>query len=392
MSGLLCLASAAVDVGNCLSILGEILDMCRLAKAGAMIRTAGIAYTTGTMAYLTGESMANTITLYIDNDYQITDEVAESAGLTVMSGLGTVMGYRALDGSIRQMQSLEAMGTYCFAAGTLVLTEDGFRNIEDIEPGDKVYSTDEETGESGYKEVLQVFVKETEVVTHVFYEVEQEDGETRTEEIETTLNHLFWCEGEWKAAGTLKAGDLLTLADGSRVEVTDITYEDRHTTVYNMEVADYHTYYVGEDGVWVHNTDRCTTLGTENISFADMMSSEEAARYEAYWKQGAGSYQNVNGKEMIVGRGGNINTRQRLQVSPGTRSIFDVKYGSNGEMYYRETIFDEYGRRIGNNDFTNHGMPNVLGHTNPHFHLNSPLLPDMHGDPLPGLHPNTPQF
>ena len=262
MSGLLCLASAAVDVGNCLSILGEILDMCRLAKAGAMIRTAGIAYTTGTMAYLTGESMANTITLYIDNDYQITDEVAESAGLTVMSGLGTVMGYRALDGSIRQMQSLEAMGTYCFAAGTLVLTEDGFRNIEDIEPGDKVYSTDEETGESGYKEVLQVFVKETEVVTHVFYEVEQEDGEIRTEEIETTLNHLFWCEGEWKAAGTLKAGDLLTLADGSQVKVTEITYEDRHTTVYNMEVADYHTYYVGEDGVWVHNTDRCLTTGS----------------------------------------------------------------------------------------------------------------------------------
>ncbi len=303
MSGLLCLASAAVDVGNCLSILGEILDMCRLAKAGAMIRTAGIAYTTGTMAYLTGESMANTITLYIDNDYQITDEVAESAGLTVMSGLGTVMGYRALDGSIRQMQSLEAMGTYCFAAGTLVLTEDGFRNIEDIEPGDKVYSTDEETGESGYKEVLQVFVKETEVVTHVFYETNDSDGEdAEIREIETTLNHLFWCEGEWKAAGTLKAGDLLTLADGSQVEVTEITYEDRHTTVYNMEVADYHTYYVGEDGVWVHNTGAClsgNSLGddldrTEEF-YTDIFDKQAEINpdYEAYLNELTGTRRGI---------------------------------------------------------------------------------------------------
>ena len=155
---------------------------------------------------------------------------------------------------INEATALSASGLACFVAGTKVLTDKGFKNIEDIEEGDYVYSTSDETGESGYKEVLQVFQKETEVVTHVFYEVEQEDGETRTEEIETTLNHLFWCEGEWKAAGTLKPGDKLTLADGSQVEVTEITYEDRHTTVYNMEVEDYHTYHVGEDGVWVHNT------------------------------------------------------------------------------------------------------------------------------------------
>ena len=79
---------------------------------------------------------------------------------------------------------------------------------------------------------------------------------SRTKKVGITLNHLFWCGGEWKADGTLKAVDLLTLADGSQVKVTEITYEDRHTTVYNMEVADYHTYYVGEDGVWVHNTGR----------------------------------------------------------------------------------------------------------------------------------------
>ncbi len=35
----------------------------------------------------------------------------------------------------------------------------------------------------------------------------------------------------------------------------------------------------------------------------------------------------------------------------------DVKLGSDGKMYYRETIFDEYGRKIGHNDYTDHGKP-----------------------------------
>ena len=129
-------------------------------------------------------------------------------------------------------------------------------------------------------------------------------------------------------------------------------------------------------------------------SFRDMMSPEEAARYDNYWKQGAGSYKNIieDGKtrEIIISSGDNINTRQRLQTSPGTRSIIDVKYGKNGELYYRETIFDQFGRRIGNNDFTDHGTPQVSSHTNPHYHPNSPLDPQAHGGGIPGLHPDTP--
>ena len=126
----------------------------------------------------------------------------------------------------------------------------------------------------------------------------------------------------------------------------------------------------------------------DNTGFRDLMSTEEAARYDAYWKQGAGSYTNVNGKEVLIVKGGGINTRQRLQVPPGTRSIIDVKYGKSGEIYYRQTIFDQYGRKIGTNDFTNHNMPNV--YTNPHYHPNSPLDLSAHGNGIPGLHPDTP--
>ena len=127
-------------------------------------------------------------------------------------------------------------------------------------------------------------------------------------------------------------------------------------------------------------------------SFKDIMSPEEAQRYDDYWKQGAGSYKNIveNGdkKEIIINKGNILNTRQRLQTRSGIRSIVDIKYGENGQMYYRETIFDSFGRRIGNNNFTDYGTPHI--HSNPHYHSNSPLDPQAHGSGVPGLHPSTP--
>ncbi|MCY9556143.1 hypothetical protein [Paenibacillus apiarius] len=135
--------------------------------------------------------------------------------------------------------------------------------------------------------------------------------------------------------------------------------------------------------------------GKSKKTFVDMMESAEAARYEAYWKQGAGSIQKVkeNGKFVYkVMEGKQINTRQRLYTVPGERSIMDVKINEKtGETYMRETIFDKYGRRIGNNDFTDHGRPDIPTHTNPHYHANPATDPAQHGKGIPGLHPETPR-
>src|ERR1051325_5193530 len=82
-------------------------------------------------------------------------------------------------------------------------------------------------------------------------------------------------------------------------------------------------------------------------------------------------------------------TRQRTQAPPGTKSITDQKISSEtGQLYPRETIYDEYGRKVGNNDFTDHGRANV--HTTPHHHVNPPSNPYEHSRPIPGPHPQTP--
>lgn len=46
---------------------------------------------------------------------------------------------------------------HCFIEGTLVATKTGLVPIEDIQAGDYVWATDEETGETALKEVVQTF-------------------------------------------------------------------------------------------------------------------------------------------------------------------------------------------------------------------------------------------
>ena len=139
-------------------------------------------------------------------------------------------------------------GNVCFVAGTLVLTDDGQIPIEDIEAGDYVYATDPETGESGYKRVAQTFKRETDELVHVTY-----SGGTIT----TTPTHPFYvAQKGWTAAIELRAGDMLVTVNGEYVIVEKVQHELLETpvSVYNFEVEDYHTYYVGGTSVLVHNS------------------------------------------------------------------------------------------------------------------------------------------
>ena len=61
----------------------------------------------------------------------------------------------------------------------------------------------------------------------------------------------------WIEAVDLRAGDNLVLVNGEHVIVEKIQHEilESPINVYNFQVEDYHTYYVGK-GILVHNT--CT--------------------------------------------------------------------------------------------------------------------------------------
>ena len=59
----------------------------------------------------------------------------------------------------------------------------------------------------------------------------------------------------WTTARALKAGDVLVLSNGRHVVVEWVDHEitESPVLVYNFEVEDFHTYFVGESGILVHN-------------------------------------------------------------------------------------------------------------------------------------------
>ncbi|MCY9587477.1 polymorphic toxin-type HINT domain-containing protein, partial [Paenibacillus alvei] len=150
----------------------------------------------------------------------------------------------------------------CFTAGTKVLTDRGEKAIEDIEVGDKVLSKDENTGEAGYKEVTATFNHET--GTDEIYKIHVGD-----QVIESTYNHPFWVDGQgWTFVKDLKVGNLLVQSDGNKLKIKSIELEHESATVYNMTVDEFHTYFVSDLGIWVHNSNCFSGSGADLANLA----------------------------------------------------------------------------------------------------------------------------
>ena len=143
----------------------------------------------------------------------------------------------------------------CFAAGTKLLVRRhgeyiSWMAIEEIVPGDEVWSKpeDDPLAPGAWKLVEEVFVTvapilEVQVGGHI---------------IATTKEHPLYIMGkEWLAAGLIEAGGETLGKDGERTAVEAVRETRRVETVYNLRVAEYHTYFVGSDewgfSVWAHN-------------------------------------------------------------------------------------------------------------------------------------------
>ncbi|MFC4075636.1 polymorphic toxin-type HINT domain-containing protein [Salinithrix halophila] len=144
------------------------------------------------------------------------------------------------------LKLLKALLGMCFVAGTKVITDDGEKPIEEIKVGDKVLSKDEKTGKKSYKKVTRLYRRHV----NTLYEVH-----AGGEKIQTTAEHPFWVQGKgWVKAKDLQKGDRLQAADGRQVRVDRVVQrKTKPIKVYNFEVEDYHTYFVSDAQVWVHN-------------------------------------------------------------------------------------------------------------------------------------------
>ncbi|EQA38775.1 intein C-terminal splicing domain protein [Leptospira inadai serovar Lyme str. 10] len=212
-------------------------------------------------------------------------------GRTAQDVVGSFLGSTGL-GASDSNGFIDKDGNYrqrtCFTAETLIRTTDGLKRIDQIQVGDFVLSINENTGKVSYKRVTQLFVHDVGLIHKVTYE----NGST----LNTTWNHPFylrstgWTEvkdirlnersvtiasirNSEKAKVNSNSGVLLgaSLASLNKqtsnqeystswkneyrgtLGITKVEEVYTNTKVYNFEVEDNHTYFVGKDGVLVHN-------------------------------------------------------------------------------------------------------------------------------------------
>ena len=223
------LVSALPGAGDALGVFAKTGKSCKLVTAFHKTGSAG-------NLMIGSYELGKTADKYISGDASFTWEEIKG-DLFKVAMTGTSMWGSAKD-----------FGTsYCFVAGTLVITEDGQKPIEEIEVGDKVLSEDETTGEVAVKTVTETYVNETDELIHIGV-----NGET----ISATPTHPFYVDKlGWTLARSLRAGDILVLSNGELVTVEWVQHEilESPIKVYNFEVQDFHTYFVGQSSVLVHN-------------------------------------------------------------------------------------------------------------------------------------------
>ncbi len=136
-----------------------------------------------------------------------------------------------------------------FAEDTLISTNDGLVEIQNVQIGDLVLTYNEKTGEEEYKPVIHMIttdqVKET-------LSIELSDGNI----IKVTLEHLIYVDGHWIAAEKIQVGQTL-YSLGKNSKVVNVSVSKTKVKVYNLTVQDNHNYFVGKDRVLAHNISAC---------------------------------------------------------------------------------------------------------------------------------------
>lgn len=235
-------------------------------------------------------------------------------------------------------------GAQCFVAGTLVLTESGPRAIETIPVGARVWSRDQDGDREDWKTVVQTYARTSRSLVELTVANDAGDEEI----FRLTPNHLVDTRPRgWVEVGTLDP-ERDTLVDDSdaALRVRAIAAVAEEVPVFNLEVEDFHTYFVGDARVWVHNG-----LG-DKLKFKGKGRSQVGTRVPITIPPGASPLfpEGATGQGLVISEDGHGNSE--FEASIGGQRISGT-IGPNGAV----TVASEPGKRPYRPGSTINGMP-----------------------------------
>ncbi len=186
------------------------------------------------------------------------------------------------------------------------------------------------------------------------------ENPTKPEEIVCTPEHPFYIlnttpdtrlinfegrnnnehNGQWVASKDLKPGMHVLLASGNYGTISSLEVEELETpeTTYNFEVEDYHTYYVGAEGVLVHNDcpyayleEALQRQGLDKIPEGGFKETWIRDGYKFEVRAHAGDPQFTNAQQIFRV------SRQAVPI-PGAQGTGIQYLATNGVWYHQSTL------------------------------------------------------
>jgi hypothetical protein len=274
------------------------------------------------------------------------------SGFTIAGGIDGYMSSGTMDGAVQGAVIGNMIGgvtagftVACFTAGTplVVDLEGNSRPIEDIQEGDWVLARNEfdPQGPLELKRVEEKFVRTAAVMELVV------NGQT----IKTTAEHPFYVPAQERfvPAGELQVGDLLVSSLGTLIPIESITSLNEITTVYNLRVADYHTYFVGGAlwgwDVWVHNAYRISSGLTPQVPSWGTITSNFNSVVRPR-TQGVLSFFDKGKAKFVSGLTSGFENAD--STVPGIRAMFNTTDVENWHHVEMQAIFIMRDKRIRN--------------------------------------------
>ena len=191
------------------------------------------------------------------------ETVEDAVQPEVMPQTGPVLLQSAFHSQVRS----QFLSHSCFARGTIVRTTAGPRPIQDITLGDLVLSQNEETGALSFQPVLRVYHNPPNQTLRV---------ELENDAIVCTGIHRLWVAGRgWVMARELKPNDQLRTNAGVAKVVA--VRADAEQPVFNLRVAESHSFFVGRAAVLAHDNSDYKSALTPFDAWARNSEPAEAA-------------------------------------------------------------------------------------------------------------------
>lgn len=195
----------------------------------------------------------------------------------------------------------------CFVKGTLVKTNRGLVPIEQVKVGERVLSRDVNSVTQRFETVT----KQIETFTDYIIEINIGD-----EIIKSTPAHVvFTVNRGWIQAENLVAGDVMSTSLNHNNKIVSVRKVFSPQIVYNLEVENSHTYFVGKSEVLVHNA--CIKMS--DLPVDDPMRIEFVKKATVAELKAQGDITLLNQKAELYRRSG-------LLVDDGTIILNDRKY------------------------------------------------------------------